>query len=93
MTTRQYIALAVLLALNIFSFYLMYHDKQCAEKGKHRVPERTLFLSAGLFGALGATAGMFIFRHKTRHWQFRVFLPLMLLVQAAVVGYFWVRFL
>ena len=82
---------ALLLILNLVSFFLMRYDKQCAKKNKRRVPEKTLFLSAILFGALGGTLGMFLFRHKTKHWYFRVFFPLFLVLQAAVLGYLWSR--
>lgn len=67
----------------------MGHDKQCAKKKKRRIPERTLFLSAALFGAFGGTLGMFAFRHKTKHWYFRIFFPLLMLLQAGVIGYLW----
>ena len=77
--------------MNLISFFLMRYDKQCAKKGKQRVPERTLFLCAGMFGALGGTAAMWIFRHKTKHWYFRLFFPLMLVIQAAVIAYAFVR--
>ena len=86
------ILLAAIIVLNLLSFFLMLHDKQCAKKGKRRVPEKTLFLSAACFGAFGGTAGMWLFRHKTKHWYFKVFFPLMLLVQAAVIGYGISRF-
>ena len=79
--------LAVTVVMSLISFFLMRYDKQCAKQGKRRVPEKTLFLVAGLFGALGGTAGMWIFRHKTKHWYFAVFFPLMLVVQAAIIGY------
>ncbi len=79
--------LAALLILNAVSFFLMAYDKQCARKGKRRVPEKTLFLAAGLFGALGGTAGMWLCRHKTKHWYFRVFFPVMLFIQAAALAY------
>ena len=87
------VILAALLILNLISFFLMAHDKQCARKGKRRIPEKTLFLSAGLFGALGGTAGMWLCRHKTKHWYFRVFFPVMLFVQAAVLAYVMTRYL
>lgn len=83
------IAVAV---LNGISFFLMVYDKHCAKTGRRRVPEKTLFLFSGLFGALGGTAGMWLFRHKTKHWYFRVFYPLMLLIQAAVLAYGVYRF-
>ena len=87
------VLIAAVLLLNLVSFFLMAHDKQCAKQGKRRVPEKMLFLSAGLFGALGGTLAMFLFRHKTRHWYFRLFFPLMLFLQAAILAYVTVRWL
>lgn len=78
------IAALVLLALNLFSFALMGWDKRCARKGKWRVPEKILFLAAGCFGALGGVLGMYVYRHKTKHWYFRIFFPLMLAAQIAL---------
>ena len=49
------------------------------------------FLLAALFGAFGGTLGMFAFRHKTKHWYFRIFFPLLMLLQAGVIGYLWSR--
>ena len=77
--------LTALLAVNLISFFLMKWDKARAAKGQRRIPERTLFLWAACFGALGGTLGMFLCRHKTRHWYFRLFFPLMLAAQAAAV--------
>ena len=85
------IVTGALLALNLISFFLMGHDKQCARKNRRRVPEKTLFLSAILFGALGGTLGMYVFRHKTKHWYFKVFFPLLLFLQAVILGYLWAR--
>ena len=85
------IVICALLALNLISFFLMRHDKRCAEKNQRRVPEKTLFLSAIVFGALGGTLGMFVFHHKTKHWYFRVFFPLLLVLQAGILGYLWSR--
>ena len=84
------IVLGVLALLNLVSFSLMAYDKRCARTGKWRIPEKTLFLAAGCFGGLGGVLGMFICRHKTKHWYFRVFFPLMLAAQIALlaVGYF-----
>ena len=79
------IAAAALVILNLISFGLMAYDKQCARAGKRRVPEKTLFLAAGAFGGLGGVLGMSLCRHKTKHWYFRVFFPLMLIVQVAVL--------
>ena len=91
MKPAMIVILAAAAVMNIVSFFLMRHDKQCAKKGKRRVPEKTLFLCAALFGAFGGTAAMWIFRHKTKHWYFKVFFPLMLVIQAAVIGYAFTR--
>ena len=91
MNTVTIIAAGALLALNLFSFLLMRHDKRCAKENRRRVPEKTLFLSAILFGAFGGTLGMFVFRHKTKHWYFKVFFPLLMVLQAGIVGYLWSR--
>ena len=89
MKTVTIIVFGVLLVLNLFSFFLMGHDKQCARKNQRRVPEKKLFLFAILFGALGGTLGMFVFRHKTKHWYFRVFFPLLMILQVGLLGYLW----
>ena len=73
--------------LNFISFFLMAVDKRLACRRRRRIPEKVLFLSALLFGALGGTAGMWIFRHKTKHWYFRLFFPLLVVAQAAVLAY------
>ena len=40
-------------------------------------------------GGIGGTAGMFFFRHKTRHWYFRFFFPLLAVLQAAGLIYLY----
>ena len=73
-----------LLAVNLWAFGLMWLDKRRSRrKGTRRVRERTLFLSALLGGSLGALLGMWVFRHKTRHWYFVWGIPLILLAQLA----------
>ena len=76
-----------LLAVNLAAFFLMGMDKRRAQRGKRRIPEKTLFLAAVLGGALGGTLGMYLFHHKTRHWYFRWGYPLLLILQLAVLGW------
>ncbi len=74
-----------LLLINLWAFGLMGFDKSRARRrGARRIRERTLFLSALLGGGLGAVLGMWVFRHKTRHWYFVWGLPLILLAQIAL---------
>ena len=84
-----WIVLIILAILNLISFSLMAYDKRCARAGKWRVPEKTLFLATACFGGLGGVLGMTLCRHKTKHWYFRVFFPLLLIVQVVllIVGF------
>ena len=88
------VALAVIALMNIAAFALMGHDKRCARQGNWRVPEKTLFLVTACFGGLGGVLGMKVFHHKTQHWYFKVFFPVLLIVQIillAVGAYLLVR--
>ena len=53
--------------------------------------EKTLFLFALLGGAPGGTAGMFLFRHKTRHWTFRLGFPLLAAAQLALLAWLYLK--
>ena len=68
--------LYILIAWNIFIFLLYGYDKLMAIKNGWRVSEKTLLMSAFLFGGIGAYFGMIIFKHKTRHKNFKFLLPL-----------------
>lgn len=73
-----------LILANLAAFLLMGVDKSKARRHRWRIPERILFLSAALGGSVGAMAGMWFFRHKTRHWYFVVGMPAILALQIAV---------
>lgn len=74
-----------LAAVNLAGFFLMGLDKWKAKHKKWRIPEKTLFGTAIFGGSLGAWAGMYVFRHKTRHWYFAAGMPLILAAQVAAL--------
>ena len=80
------ILLVVLIVMNLLAFALMGIDKMKAKSGAWRIPEKTLFLVTALFGGLGGTLGMSFFRHKTKHWYFKLGFPALLVVQIALLG-------
>ena len=86
MNLKLLIFMAAAAALNILSFALMMADKRRAVQRRRRVCERTLFISAACFGALGGTLAMWIGRHKYRKWYFRAFFPSMMMIQAVAAG-------
>lgn len=64
------------ISMNLLGILLMGIDKYKAIHKAWRIPEKTLFLCSVLGGSLGTWAGMYLFRHKTRHWYFVVGMPL-----------------
>ena len=76
-----------LLIINAASFILMLSDKRRAKKNRWRIRESTLILSAVLGGSVGALAGMYTFRHKTKHIKFTAGIPAILIAQVLLVMY------
>ena len=76
--------LLLFIAVNLISFALYGLDKLKAKKGLWRIRESTLLLIALLGGSVGALLGMEVFRHKTKHWQFKVLVPVFLAVHIAL---------
>lgn len=76
-----------MLAMSLVLFIMMWGDKNRAKRGARRIPEKRLFLFALLGGALGGWAGMYAFRHKTKHMQFVIGFPLIALLQLALCVY------
>ncbi|HIS60558.1 MAG TPA: DUF1294 domain-containing protein [Candidatus Faecousia faecipullorum] len=83
--------LVSLLIINAIGFFLMLSDKRRARKNLWRIPERTLLTVAALGGSLGCLAGMYAFRHKTRHPKFTIGIPAILLLQTALALYLLLR--
>ena len=101
MDTRTIILIAAgafLLVMNIISFSMMATDKKRARKDtthshpETRIPEKSLFLATALFGGIGGCLGMYLLRHKTKHWYFALFFPLMTIIQIAVLVFMYIRF-
>lgn len=65
-----------LISINIIGFFIMWLDKRKAIKGSWRIPEKTLFIITAIGGGIGTTAGMFVFRHKTKKLNFLIGFPL-----------------
>ena len=76
-----------LLIVNIIALLVWCADKYFAKAGKRRVPEKILFLWALIGGSLGALIAMHTVRHKTRHWYFVIGIPIILVLQAALIIY------
>ena len=74
-----------LLIVNALGLLLMLADKIKAKKNRWRIPEATLFLVAAIGGSFGSLLGMYMFRHKTKHFSFILGMPLILALQIVLV--------
>ena len=74
-----------LIVINLIAFLAMYIDKRRARYGKWRIPEQTLFILALIGGSVGAIAGMYTFRHKTKKLKFVVGFPVILIMQIILI--------
>ncbi len=81
-----------LVIMNIGVFLLYGFDKWKAKADRWRVPEKTLLLTALAGGSLGALLGMEVFHHKTKHWKFRILVPLCLIIHVGILVYCLWRF-
>ena len=81
------IILGYLLAVNIATFFLYGIDKYKAKRGLWRISEATLLTMAAIGGSIGAWAGMRLWHHKTMHKKFEYGIPLISIMQIALVAY------
>lgn len=77
----QYLLLVYILVINVIGFLAMAIDKSKAKRHRRRISERTLFVFAIILGSVGVFAGMYTFRHKTRHTHFVIGIPVILAAQ------------
>ena len=82
-----YYLIAILL-MGIITFIAYANDKRKAKADpKHRTREKTLLLLSFLLGSVGGLLGMYVCRHKTKHWYFVVVNWLSLIIHIAL-GWF-----
>lgn len=79
------ILLCILAGMSFVTFIIYGLDKLKAKLGKWRISEKTLLLCALCMGGPGALLGMYLFRHKTKHVQFKILVPLCCIINIAVI--------
>lgn len=87
------IALYVLV-VSLISIIVTMYDKKIAGTGKRRIPEATLLIWSAIGGSVAMYTTMHIIRHKTQHKKFMIGIPLIMILQAALIGvvcYFFVK--
>ena len=74
-----------LIVITIVTFLVYGIDKWKAKQGSWRISEASLLILAVIGGSIGALFGMKVWHHKTMHKKFKYGLPLILLVQIALI--------
>lgn len=80
--------LVYIILINVVAFVAYADDKRRAKKHSWRTSEATLVMLAVIGGSLGALLAMLFFRHKTRHKQFAIGIPTILIVQLLLALFF-----
>ena len=86
MINLLYLAL-YLVFINVVAVIICITDKIKARLDGWRISEKTLFATSLIGGALGMYITMKLIRHKTQHKRFMIGLPLIILLQCALLIY------
>ncbi len=70
-----------LLVVNVVAFIVYAIDKYQALHDGWRISEKTLLWLTVIGGGVGSLAGMFVWRHKTKHKKFIVGVPLIMVAE------------
>ncbi|ATH92728.1 membrane protein [Bacillus glycinifermentans] len=87
----MHLVLIFFIIINGYGFFMMRADKRRAVQHKWRVPERRIWLTAAAFGSAGVWLGMILVRHKTKHLSFRLGIPFLFVIQAALAGFYFMN--
>ena len=82
------ILFAYIALISLISVVVCIYDKKISKRGnvKLRVPEKTLFIWSALGGAVVMYITMQIIRHKTKHPSFMIGIPVIIVLQAVLIG-------
>lgn len=80
-----WLLIVYLVIINLFAFIITVADKNKAKKGKWRIRERTLFITAALGGSVTMLITMKKIRHKTQHNSFMIGIPAIILAQVLII--------
>ncbi|MGG3572788.1 DUF1294 domain-containing protein [Bacillus gobiensis] len=75
--------------INLYGYILMGIDKKRAREHKWRISESHLWVVCLLFGSAGIGAGMYYFRHKTKHISFRLGVPVCFILHVGLGVYYF----
>ena len=81
----MYYLVLYLILINLIAIVITAYDKLAAAGHRRRISERTLMLISALGGAPAMYLTMLVIRHKTRKPLFMIGIPLIFLLELAIV--------
>lgn len=87
MNSKIFLFLCIVYSVyNVIVLITYGYDKYLARERKWRIAESRLMGMAFFFGGPGAFLGMQFFRHKTKHLQFQILVPIFMVLQVLLWG-------
>ena len=80
-----HVVLAYFITVNVLGLVLFGIDKWKAKHDKWRISEATLLSVTVIGGSIGAWVGMKVWHHKTMHKKFKYGIPLVMVLQFALL--------
>ena len=82
------IALIYLAIISLISIVVCIYDKHISKKNKVelRIPEKVLLILSALGGSVAMLITMLITRHKTKHVKFMLGIPVIIIIQVALLA-------
>ena len=83
----KYILPIYIAIMSLISIVVCIYDKKISKKNKVelRIPEKVLLILSALGGSVAMLVTMLITRHKTKHVKFMLGIPVILVLQVALV--------
>ena len=81
------VVIAYIAIISLISVVVCIYDKKISKKNRVelRIPEKTLLMLSALGGSVAMFITMQLVRHKTKHIKFMLGIPLIMIIQAAII--------
>ena len=79
---------AYIIVVSLCSIVVCVYDKKISKRNnvKLRIPEKSLFIWSAVGGSVAMYITMRLIRHKTKHVSFMVGIPVIFVLQVALIG-------
>ena len=81
------VLIGYLAIISVISIFVCIYDKRISKLNRValRIPESTLMILSALGGGVAMLITMLLIRHKTKHFKFMFGIPVIIVIQSAVI--------